>query len=216
MTSSPPAARTSIPDFNQRSKAMGRKPKKDGVAASAPKRTAETISDDQLYSLTEQHRQKYELVLDAKNKANKALIDYGKIIKSDLGAKGLQDIKDLIRLDTPEGEAAMKAEMERQARVLRWMGFPIGSQGALFGDTDRTPIAERAFNDGKRQGLAGERQNNPHHHTTEAAREHDRGFAEGQETLATKGFSKLDPSDTADVKKSAAIGSSRPTFEVAH
>ncbi len=97
---------------------MGKKPKKDGAATSAPKTSAETISDDQLYSLTEQHRQKYELLLEGRHKANKALIDYGKIIKSDLGAHGLQDIKDLISLDTPEGEAAMKADMERQARVF--------------------------------------------------------------------------------------------------
>lgn len=192
------------------------KPKRDKPASSAPKRTAETISDDQLYSLTEQHRQKYELVLEAKKKSDKALIDYGKIIKSDLGAKGLQDIKDLIALSTPEGEAAMKAEMERQARVLRWMGCPIGSQGGLFGDTDRTPIADRAFADGKRQGLAGEKQNNPHHHTTEAAHQHDLGFAEGQTSLAQKGFSKLDPDATTDLKKAASLGSSRPTFEVAH
>lgn len=171
---------------------MGKKPKKDGAATSAPKTSAETISDDQLYSLTEQHRQKYELLLEGRHKANKALIDYGKIIKSDLGAHGLQDIKDLISLDTPEGEAAMKADMERQARVLRWMGVPIGSQGALFGDTDRTPITERAFNEGKRQGLAGEKMENPHHQTTEAHRSFNDGFSQGQETLATKGFSKLD------------------------
>jgi hypothetical protein len=181
---------------------MGRKPKKDGAASSAPRKTAEGISDDQLYSLTEQHRQKYETVLEAKKKANKALIDLGKVIKADLGAKGLQDIKDLIALATPEGEASMKAEMERQARVMRWMNIPIGTQGGLFADTDRTPIAERAFADGKRQGLAGEPQANPHHHTTEAHRKHNEGFAEGQTTLAQKGFSKLEPEASDDPKRS--------------
>lgn len=193
-----------------------KKADKTGGAASKPARTAETISDDQLYSLTEQHRQKYELVLEGKKKANKALIDLGKIIKADLGAKGLQDIKDLISLSTPEGEATMKAEMERQARVMRWMGVPIGTQGGLFADADRTPITERAFNEGKRQGLAGESCSNPHHHTTEAHRSHETGYAEGQQTLATKGFSKLEPDVASDVKASASLGSSRPTFEVAH
>jgi hypothetical protein len=188
--------------------------KKDKAASPAPKTTIESMSDDQLYSLTETHRQKYELVLEAKNKANKALIDYGKIIKSNLGATGLQDIKDLISLDTPEGEATMKAEMERKVRVLRWMGCPIGSQGALFADADRTPITERAFNEGKRQGLAGEPIDNPHHHTTEAHRSHVAGFASGQKTLATKGFSRLDPDVSSDLKKASSIGSSRPTFEV--
>lgn len=187
------------------------KPKKDKTS-SAPK-TAETISDDQLYSLTETHRQKYELLLEAKNKANKALIDYGRIIKSDLGATGLQDIKDIICLDTPEGEALMKAEMERKARVMRWMGCPIGSQGALFSEEDRTPIKDRAFAEGKRQGLAGESINNPHHHTTEAHRSMVEGYDAGQ-AINAGGIKKLEPGDASDIKKSAAIGSSRPTFEV--
>lgn len=190
------------------------KPKKDGAAASAPKTTIEGISDDQLYSLTETHRQKYELVLEAKNKANKALIDYGKIIKSDLGAKGLQDIKDLIALDTPEGEAAMKAEVERRVRILRWMQVPIGTMGDMFPSDDRTPLTERAFNEGRRQGLAGESCTNPHHHTTQAHRSFNDGWAAGQETKATKGFSKLEPEVSSDIKKAASIGSSRPTFEV--
>lgn len=171
---------------------------KTGGASAAPKQTAETISDDQMYSLTETHRQKYELVLAAKNKANKALIDYGKIIKADLGAKGLQDIKDLITMSTPEGEATMKAEMERQARIMRWMNIPIGTQGSIFGGEDRTPLTERSFNEGKRQGLAGESNNNPHHHTTEAHRHHNDGWAAGQEAKATKGFSKLETEDKKD------------------
>lgn len=170
--------------------------KKD-KASSAPKTTIEGISDDQLYSLTEQHRQKYELLLDARHKANKALIDYGKIIKSDLGATGLQDIKDIICLDTPEGEASMKAEMERKARVMRWMGCPIGSQGALFGEPDRTPIEDRAKAEGKRQGLAGENNSNPHHHTTAAHRAHNDGYGEGQAVNAA-GIKRLDPKAAAD------------------
>jgi ribosome modulation factor len=158
------------------------------------------MNDDQRYSLTEKHRQKYESFLEAKNKANKALIDFGKIIKSDLGAKGLQDIKDLIALSTPEGEEAMKAEMERQARVMRWMNIPIGSQGALFGEEDRAPITDRAFAEGRRQGLAGESQNNPHHHTTEASRAHNDGWQDGQTTLATTGFRSVDGSEVSPSK----------------
>lgn len=189
---------------------MARKKEK---ASSAPKQTIEGISDDQLYSLTEQHRQKYEMVLEAKNKANKALIDLGKIIKADLGAKGLQDIKDLISLDTPEGEASMKAEVERRVRLLRWMQVPIGSMGDMFAGTDRTPIKDRAFAEGKRQGLAGESINNPHHHTTEAHRALQSGYDAGQ-AINAGGIKKLEPDEAADIKKAASIGSSRPTFDV--
>lgn len=171
---------------------MGRKPKKDGAGSSAPKQTLEKMTDDQVYSLTEQHKQKYLVLQAAKTAADAALRNFGKIVKADLGASGLADIKALIDASTPEGEARIKAEVERQVRVLRWLQVPIGTMEDLFPGNDRTPIVERSFNDGKRQGLAGESHSNPHHHTTEAHREHARGYAEGQTTLATKGFSKLD------------------------
>jgi len=168
---------------------MAPRKKKDGAASSAPKTTLEGLSDDQVYSLTEQHKQKYLVLVAAKTAADNALKNFGKVVKADLGAKGLDDIKALIDAATPEGEARIKAEVERQVRILRWMQVPIGTMGDLFPSDDRTPLAERAFADGKRQGLAGEKQN---HHTTEAHRKHNDGFADGQTSLATKGFSKLD------------------------
>ncbi len=171
---------------------MGRKPKKDGAAASAPKQTVESLSDDQRYSLVEQHRQTFERLLATKKAADAALRNHGKIVKADLGKHGIDEIKGVIEGATPEGEAVIKARIERDVRVLRWMQVPIGTMEDLFPTNDRTPLTERAFADGKRQGLAGERQNNPHHHTTEAHRFHNDGYASGQETLATKGFSKTD------------------------
>jgi hypothetical protein len=189
---------------------------KKGSASAAPKQTLEGLSDDQRYSLLEQHRESYERKLAAKKAADKALKDIGKIIKSDLGKNGMAQIKALIEASTPEGEAAIRERISCDAQVLRWLGVPIGTQADFFPDTDRTPLTERAFNEGKRQGLAGESCSNPHHHATEAHRFHNDGYAEGQQTLATKGFSKLSPDESADVQKSASLGSSRPTFEVAH
>jgi hypothetical protein len=171
---------------------MAPRKKKDGGASSAPKQTLEGLSDDQRYSLTEQHRQKIEKALATKKAAAAAFLNACKIAKAELGATGMDDINDMIALATPEGEARMKANIERQMRVLRWNDVPMGTIEDLFPVDDRTPLVERAFSEGKRQGLAGEPQNNPHHHTTEAAREHDRGYGEGQKTLATKGFSKLE------------------------
>lgn len=193
---------------------MARK-KTDG-AKSAPKAaTTEDLSDDQRYSLVEQHRGTHERLLAAKKAADAALKNHGKVVKADLGKAGMAQIRAVIEAQTPEGEAAIKARIEQDAQVLRWLGVPIGSQADMF-PTDRTPITERAYAEGKRQGLAGEKQSNPHAPSTEASREFLRGFADGQQTLATKGFSKLGPDAAADVKASAALGSSRPTFEVAH
>jgi ribosome modulation factor len=188
--------------------------KKDKAASSAPKQTAESLSDDQLYSLTEDHKNKYLTLHKAKTDADTALKNFGRVVKADLGAQGLADIKGLIDLATPEGEARMKGEVERQVRLLRWMQVPIGTMGDMFADTDRTPLVERAFNEGKRQGLAGESCVNPHHHTVAAHKALNDGWAEGQKTKATKGFSKLEPDVASDIKKSASIGSSRPSFQV--
>jgi hypothetical protein len=174
--------------------------KKDGGASSAPKQTVEGLSEDQRYSLTEQHKNKYLLLMATKTAADTALKNFGKIVKADLGEDGLQDIKDLIQLKTPEGEAAMKAMMERQARVMRWMNIAIGSQGALFAEEDRTPITDRAFAEGKRQGLAGETISNPHHHTTEAHRSHLAGYEAGQATNAA-GIKKLDDAPKGSVPR---------------
>lgn len=216
---------------------MGKKPRKDGAASSAPKQTLEGLTDDQVYSLTEQHRQKYELLLAAKKKATNELQNFGVVVKADLGKHGLDQIKSLIEGKTPEGESAIKARIARDMQVLRWMGVPIGSQADLFPSDDRTPITERAFNEGKRQGLAGESVNNPHHHTTEAHRSHQSGYEAGQAANASgfkrldntpKGSSAKDPnkewrddlakqnSDVeASIKTTAQkIGSSRPSYEV--
>lgn len=154
---------------------------------SAPAQSVGDLDDDQVYSLTEQHRQKYERLLKAKKDADNALKNHCKIVKADLGAKGIEQIKSLIESETEEGEAAIKARIERDMQVLRWKGVPIGHQSELFPTIDAAPIAERSFNEGKRQGLAGETNSNPHHVSTEAYRKHNEGYAVGQDTLA-KGF----------------------------
>jgi len=172
---------------------MGRKGSKkgDGGAPAKSKTTAETLSDDQRYSLVEQHRQTHERLLAAKKAADNALKNHGKIVKADLGKDGMAEIKAVVEAQTPEGVAAIRARIQREARILRWMNEPIGTQADIF-PQDRTPAAERAYAEGKRQGLAGESCSNPHHHTTEAHREHARGYADGQETKAKNGFKKLD------------------------
>ncbi len=170
---------------------------KDGNNSATGPQISNEMTDDQRYSLTAQHKDRYVLLLKAKKEADSALTAFGKIIKSDLGIEGLKNIKDLITMATPEGEEKLKAEMERQARVMRWLNIPIGTQGALFGDADRTPITERAYAAGKRQGLAGERHDNPHHVSTEAHTQFNEGFKEGQ-LILSQGFKKTDPAAAVD------------------
>lgn len=122
--------------------------------------TAEQISDDQLQALTRQHAAKRKTLIEAEKTAKANRMNHDKIIKSDLGAKGLADIKDLEVLSTPEGEAALKAELDRQLKVARWAGLQIGYQEDMFG-VDKRPLKERAFDEGKRAGINGDAPNPP-------------------------------------------------------
>jgi len=150
---------------------------------SAPQ-TIENISDDQLQALFFQSKKDYEKNLAIKKKADADFKNCCKRIKAELGKRGVTEIKLAVTLGDENGEAEAKADIESTIRVMRWMGVPIGTQADLFPDNDPTPLTERAYAEGRRHGLAGEPRSNPHHHTTEAARSYEAGFAEGQDVLA--------------------------------
>jgi len=150
--------------------------------------SVESLTDDQLQALTRQHAQKRSRLIDAEKKAKAERMNFDKVIKSELGAKGLADIKLLEQLSTPEGEAELIAEMERQARVARWSGMVIGTQGDLFGE-DRRTAEEKAFEAGKRAGLSGENCQPPSGYSADASGQWVSGWHEGQAVLAS-GFMK--------------------------
>jgi hypothetical protein len=158
---------------------------------SAPQ-TVENISEDQLQALFFQSKRDYEKFLATKKKSDADFKNCCKRIKAELGKRGVAEIKLAVTLGDENGEAEAKADIESTIRVMRWMGVPIGTQADLFPDNDPTTITERAFAEGRRHGLGGEPRSNPHHHTTEAARAYESGFAEGQDVLATKGFKPTD------------------------
>ena len=82
--------------------------------------------------------------------------------KAELGANAVADIKLAIEAETPEGEAAIKVRMELQARLLRWLGLPVGAQGTLFPE-GWGPAVDKARADGKRAGFKGGSMQHPPH-----------------------------------------------------
>jgi ribosome modulation factor len=161
------------------------------AADAKPGHNSSGLTDDQVQALTRQHSEKRAHLLELEKTAKANRMNFDKVIKSDLGAKGLADIKLLAELETEEGETKFKEEMERQARVARWAGLHVGMQGSLF-DEDRRPIADRAYEEGKRAGLAGKDAKPPHAPGTEAHNEWMRGWHDGQAVLAA-GFKKKEP-----------------------
>lgn len=180
---------------------MGRKPgskNKPKLAPVAPtggrpgdNRTMEAINDDQLQALTRQLAQKRSKLVAEEKTAKANRMNHDRLIKSELGEHGLKEIKLLEELETPEGEKEFKARREREMRVARWAGLPVGSQGEF--DLDRRPIEEKAFEDGKRAGMKGDDCKPPHAPGTEAFDAWIKGWHEGQAVLAA-GF-KQKPAD---------------------
>jgi ribosome modulation factor len=148
------------------------------------------MTDDQEQKLTRDHAAKRALLLAAEVKAKSDRMNFDKIIKSDLGAKGLDNIKLLERLEADDkGENSVKEDFERMAKVARWAGLQIGTQGSLF-DDDRRSTTEKAFDEGKKAGMTSKDPNSPY--TGEAGQEWLRGWHEGQAIQAQK-FMKPGP-----------------------
>jgi hypothetical protein len=151
------------------------------------------LNDDQLQALTRQHAQKRARLLDVEKRAKADRMNFDKVIKAELGAKGLANIKLLELLSTPEGEAELVAEMERQARVARWAGLVIGTQGNLFGE-DRRTAEEKAAEAGKRAGLSGENCQPPSGYNDASREAWVQAWHAGQAVLAS-GFMKNESDD---------------------
>lgn len=176
-------------------------------AAAPPPANHNQLTDEQRQSLFFQHKQKYEHMLGLKKKADADFKNACKLAKSEVGDDAVERIKYAIELETEEGENRLKERILRQAEVARWMGLPIGAQGALFGE-DRTPADDRARDEGKRAGMEGKERRSPYDPATSQARAWMEGYDAGQDVnrslmkdaikpLGTKAAPATDPFDDA-------------------
>lgn len=154
-------------------------------------RTIEALSDDQQQALFLQHKKKYKDALGVKKEAAADFLNICKIAKADLGEHAVADIKEAILLETEEGEAQMKARIERHLRIARWMALPLGTQADFVIGTDLRPLDERAEAEGKKAGMEGERCSPPYHGDAEQA--WLRGWHDGQAVLVAKNIKKPEP-----------------------
>jgi hypothetical protein len=148
------------------------------------------LTDEKRQTLTVHHKGRYVEALANKKKYDKAFKDICKLAVSDLGENAVDDIKDLISLETPEGEALMKANIERQLRIARWKGLAMGTQSDWLHQGDVTPITERAAAEGLMAGLEGKVCSSPYHGEAEQA--WIDAWHKGQAQLA-KGIKPMEP-----------------------
>lgn len=171
----------------------------------AEQRSNSELTDDERRALLFQHVKAYEDKLAAKKKADAELKNTCKLAKAELGKDAVADIKDVIALKTPEGEAALKIEIERQIRIARFMNAPMGHQFTF--SEDMRPSTDKAFEKGKCAGLDGQAASPPHDPSVPQYGSWMEGWHAGQAVLASGFREKLntepvmhepDPVDTSD------------------
>jgi hypothetical protein len=141
--------------------------------------------------------------------------------KAKLGKHAVRDIRTWALLKDEKGEQKLKEKIEAQMRIARWLGLAMGTQAELFAE-DRTPSVDRAYAEGKRDGLAGDPCKPDYAPELEQYRRYMDGFHEGQAILA-KGINPLADGDEGDVRpgfmqraeaEKAGIGGAPATHKV--
>lgn len=160
------------------------------------------LTDEQRQGLTYQWKSSYEQKLAVKKAADADFKNVCKQIRADLGEKGVEDIKDIIQAQTPEGEARLKAEIERKMRIARWEGATHGTQFSFL-EEDRTPSDDRAFAEGKRASLKGDPRKPPYDPSVPQYQAWLNGYAEGQ-VVIMKGFKPM-PVETPPKMETAPV-----------
>ena len=112
------------------------------------------LTDEQKQALALQWKKQFQSSLTAKNKAASEHSNLCKRMKTEMGKDAVDLVKTMIAMETEEGEAEVKAKIEMQMRAARYMAAPMGAQFDIF--EDRTPAVDRAREEGKRDGMAGE------------------------------------------------------------
>lgn len=112
------------------------------------------LSDDHRQALAWHHLGIYVRALDAQGKANSRVQNVIKDAKKHgITKDALQTMR---RLSTPEGEAELKSELLATIRAAGWALSPLGTQFSFLDEPDRTPLVDRAFNEGIIAGEKGE------------------------------------------------------------
>lgn len=171
-------------------------------AAKAPKPAPIERDDAQEEALFHHHAPK---VKAQKDKVAKAVADLRNLYKA-AKADGLEkvDFDIAFSLETPEQEAKQRAKLARVVQVAGWVGSDIGqlSFADQLGEPDRTPAADRAYQEGRRAGLQGDRAAPGYGPSTEQHRRYMAGFHDAVEARVKQ---NIKPPVQAEEEKPAKL-----------
>ena len=123
--------------------------------------------------------QKLERLIQAVKVAGNAVKAQRKVMKGDGFPKEEVDYALFLRRSD---DTTVREDAASRDRAAKYLAHPIGHQFTLL-DEDRTPASDRAFEDGKVAGIAGETCSPPHAPDTEKATRWMEGWQEGQAAL---------------------------------
>jgi hypothetical protein len=184
---------------------MAKKPKNEAGAMRRPRKTTSAelapvgdndLSDDQKRGLFLNGVTKLERLVADVGSAVAAVRDQRKKMKADGYNKTEVDYALWLR-KKKEPEAIEEAQA--RARVARWLAHPVGHQMSIFDEAepDRTPLVDRAREEGKVAAFENKACKPPYDAATEAGQAWIAGHHEGQEVIA-KGFKPLPKADGED------------------
>lgn len=171
------------------------------------------LTADQILSLTQQWAKQVNAQQEAVTAAKAdydsekgTLRELYKQVKAELGPEGVERVKELVKLrrDGKAAEDNIRARIETLTWLVQHANALPGQQLELLADL--RPNDDRAYADGKRDGLAGDPFNPKYGQGTLAYQRFQEGYQAGQGILA-KGFKPLE-------KPPTPVGDAEPTHEV--
>lgn len=148
-------------------------------------------------------------VKDLRAKVAKATADLRNSYKSAKAQGGFEkvDFDYAIEVETAEAEAKARAKIARRLTIARYMGSDLGAQLDMFLEPDRTPAADRAYNEGQTASMKGESARPDYAPETEQYRQWMAGYNDDQETRIKKGIKPLSEGEkevAEDIKQTKA------------
>lgn len=180
-------------------------PKQAEPAPAAAKRPNTTDADEENRKLfLNVHLPKIKQLRDRLATANSNLRNAYKTAKAE-GSFTKTDFDTAIEMEDAEKEARAKARIARTLVIARYMGSAMGAQLDLFLEPDRTPAADRAFDEGKMAAMKGETAKPPYDPSTEQHRKFMEGYHSVSEQRVKEGIKPLSKKEQkAAAEKEAA------------
>jgi hypothetical protein len=166
--------------------------------------------DDERRALFLNHVSKRKRLIEAKDAAVAALRDDAKSIK----ASGLTvaQVEVAIRMQTPEGESAVRERIASELQAAKWVGSAIGTQFS-FDLEDRTPAVDRAYDEGKQAFLEDKRATPPYAPGVPQYTQWLSGYHDAQDARVRGGLKPLvedEEQEDGDIEGTGGWGDSDP------